>query len=162
MPPELLRYTGGARPDADGMVSYNQGGFKSPEFQRGAMHYMIRAVVRQDQRCVDEGWQAIDATFRQQTEKGGFSRKGAPHGGPSAVAFWLADLDQAMLILRESELGPKYKDRIDATGAEDPQGRPLAGPAPLPGASETRRRRHAQPPAVRRLGLRSVGRVGRR
>jgi hypothetical protein len=113
MPPELLRYTGGARPDADGMVGYNQkSGFKSPEFQRGAMHYMIRAIVRQDQRCIDEGWQAIDATFHEQTEEGGFSRKGAPHGGPSAAAFWLADLCQAILILRESELGPKYADRI--------------------------------------------------
>ena len=108
------------------MVSYNQGGFKSPEFQRGAMHYMVRAVVRGDARCVDEAWRAIDATFREQTEEGDFSRKGAPHGGPSAVAFWLAELDQAVLVLRESELGPKYKDRIDAARAEDSQGRPLA------------------------------------
>jgi hypothetical protein len=113
MPADLLRYTGGARPDADGMVSYNQGGFKSPEFQRGAMHYLVRAVVRQDQRCIDEGWQAIDATFRQQSEKGNFGRDGAPHGGPSAVAFWLADLSQALLILRESDLAPKYQRRID-------------------------------------------------
>ena len=95
------------------MVTYNKGGFKSPEFQGGAMQYLIRAVVRGDRRCVDEGWQAIDAAFRQQTEKGNFSRDGGPHGGPSAVAFWLADLGQAVLILRESELGPKYKDRID-------------------------------------------------
>jgi hypothetical protein len=114
MPADLLRYTGGGRPDENGMVSYNQqGGFKSPEFQRGAMHYMVRAIVRRDQRCVDEGWQAIDATFRQQTEQGGFSRPGAPHGGPSAAAFWLADLGQAMLVLRESELGPQYKERIE-------------------------------------------------
>ena len=113
MPADLLRYTGGARPDAEGMVTYNKGGFKSPEFQGGAMQYLIRAVVRGDQRCVDEGWQAIEATFGQQTEKGNFSRDGGPHGGPSAVAFWLADLGQAVLILRESELGPKYKDRID-------------------------------------------------
>jgi hypothetical protein len=114
MPADLLRYTGGSRPDEHGMVSYNQQeGFKSPEFQRGAMHYMVRAIVRQDERCVDQGWQAIDATFHQQTEQGGFSRPGAPHGGPSAAAFWLADLGQAMLVLRESELGPKYKDRIE-------------------------------------------------
>ncbi len=115
MPPELLRYTGGARPDADGMVGYNQqGAFRSPEFQRGAMHYMVRAIVRNDPRCVEEGWRAIDATMREQTEEGGFSRKGAPHGGPSAAAFWLADLSQAVLVLRESPMGPQYKDRIDA------------------------------------------------
>ena len=45
MPADLLRFTGGARPDADGMASYNQDGFKSPEFQRGAMHYLVRAAV---------------------------------------------------------------------------------------------------------------------
>ena len=113
LPPDLLRYTGGARPDENGMVNHNRGGFKSPELQRGAMFYLIRAVVRGDQRCVDEGWKAIDATFREQTEKGNFGRQGAPHGGPSAVAFWLADLDQSLLVLRESKLGPKYKDRIE-------------------------------------------------
>ncbi len=112
IPADLLRFTGGARPDRNGLVAYNQGGFKSPEFQRGAMHYLIRAVVRQDRQGVEDGWRAIDATFAQQTEKGNFGREGAPHGGPSAVAFWLADLDQALLILRESELGPVYKDRI--------------------------------------------------
>jgi hypothetical protein len=113
MPGDLLRYTGGARPDAEGMASYNQKGFKSPEFQGGAMHYLVRAVVRNDQRCVEEGWRAIDATFRQQTDEGKFGRDGAPHGGPSAVAFWLADVSQALLILRESELAPKYESRID-------------------------------------------------
>jgi hypothetical protein len=113
MPPDLLRYTGGARPDADGMAGYNRDGFKSPEFQAGAMHYLVRAVVRRDERCVAEGWNAIEATFRYQTEEGGFGRKGAPHGGPSAVAFWLAELDQAILILQQSEFGPKYKDRIE-------------------------------------------------
>jgi hypothetical protein len=113
MPSDLLRYTGGARPNSDGLASYNRDGFKSPEFQCGAMHYLVRAVVRRDERCIAEGWSAIDATFRRQNEQGGFSEKRAPHGGPSAVAFWLAELDQAVLILRESEFGPKYKDRID-------------------------------------------------
>ena len=113
MPPDLLRYTGGARPNADGMASYNRDGFKSPEFQSGAMHYLVRAIVRRDERCTAEGWNAIDATFRYQNEQGGFGQKGAPHGGPSAAAFWLAELDQAVLVFGESELGPKYKERID-------------------------------------------------
>jgi hypothetical protein len=112
MPGDLLRYTGGARPNADGMASYNRDGFKSPEFQSGAMHYLVRAVVRRDERCVAEGWKAIEATFDYQNEEGGFGHKGAPHGGPSAAAFWLAELDQAVLVLRESELRPKYKNRI--------------------------------------------------
>jgi hypothetical protein len=73
---------------------------------------LARAAVRKDERGIDDAWRAIDATFRQQTGQGNFGRKGAPHGGPSAVAFWLAELDQAILVLRESELGPKYKERI--------------------------------------------------
>ena len=135
------------------MVGYNRDGFKSPEFQSAAMHYMLRAIVRQDRRGIDEGWRAIDATFRQQTEKGNFGREGAPHGGPSAVAFWLAELDQAILVLRESKLGPVYRERIEQACAEDSQGGPVACPASLSGASETRRRRCTQPLAVRRPGL---------
>jgi hypothetical protein len=104
--------TGGARPDSQGMVSYNQGGFKSPEFQRGAMHYLMRSVVEGDAKAVDNAWRAIDATFQQQLDTGGFSRKGAPHGGPAAAVMWLAELDQAILVLRESELEPRYRSRI--------------------------------------------------
>jgi hypothetical protein len=114
MPADLLRYTGGARPNADGLVGHNQEGFRSPAFQCGAMHSMIRAVVRRDRQAIDEGWRAIAAAFREQTEPGGFGRPGAPHGGPSAAAFWLAELDQAVLVLQQSDLAAKYQDRIDA------------------------------------------------
>jgi hypothetical protein len=114
MPPDLFRYTGGARPNSEGMAGYNRDGFKSPEFQCGAMHYLVRAVVRNDARCVGECWSAIDATFRHQNDQGGFGREGAPHGGPSAAAFWLAELDQAVLVLKESEFEPQYKERITA------------------------------------------------
>ena len=130
MPAELLRYTGGARPDADGMVGYNQGGFKSPEFQGGAMHYLVRGAVRGDRRAVEEGWRAIDATFQQQTESGNFGRPGQPHGGPSAVAFWLADLDQAILVLRESELGAGVQGADRAGCCRRFAGRPAGWPSP--------------------------------
>jgi hypothetical protein len=114
MPADLLRYTGGARPNADGLADHNRDGFRSPEFQARAMHYMIRAIVRRHERCIDEGWRAVDATFREQNDQGSFSSKGAPHGGPSAVAFWLAELGQAVLVLQESELKPKYEKQLDA------------------------------------------------
>ncbi|MEN6452590.1 MAG: hypothetical protein ABFC96_19030 [Thermoguttaceae bacterium] len=112
MPADLLQHTGGSRPDAEGLASYNRGGFKSPEFQGRAMHYMLLAIVRGDRPAIDEGWRAIDATFEQQTEAGNFGRQGQPHGGPSAVSIWLAQLDQAILVLRESQFGPEYKERI--------------------------------------------------
>ena len=113
MPAELLEYTGGARPDGEGMVGYNRGGFRSPEFQRGAMHYMIRSIVKGDRQGIDDAWRAIDAAFERQTEIGNFARDGGPMGGPSAAAFWLCELDQAILVLRESSFGPGYKERID-------------------------------------------------
>ena len=112
IPPDLLRYTGGSQPGADGMVGYNRGGFQSPEFQCPAMRYLIRAVARGDARGVDAAWLAIDATFAFQTERGNFGREGTPRGGPSAVAFWLAELDQAVLTLQESKLEPRYRDHI--------------------------------------------------
>ncbi len=143
MPAELLRYTGGGRPDADGLVSYNQGGFKSPEFQRGAMRYLVRGIVRGDRQAVEEGWRAIDATFQQQTAVGNFSHPGQPHGGPSAVAFWLADLDQAVLVLRESELGPQYKERIERLL---PKIRAAAGWLAQPRYQERLRREDADAP----------------
>ena len=113
MPAELLDFTGGARPNAEGMVGYNRDGFRSPEFQRGAMHFMIRSIVKGDRQGIDDAWRAIDATFARQTDIGTFARDGGPVGGPSAVAFWLCELDQAILILRESSFGPEYKTRIE-------------------------------------------------
>jgi ABC-type transport system involved in cytochrome c biogenesis permease subunit len=113
MPDDLFQYTGGAKPNAQGMVADNRDGFKSPEFQRGAMHYMMRAIARGDAAAVNEAWPAIDATFAHQTEEGGLSRKGSPLGGPSALAIWLAELDQTMLVLRESKLEPQFHDRIE-------------------------------------------------
>ncbi|MEN6367190.1 MAG: hypothetical protein ABFC88_10280 [Thermoguttaceae bacterium] len=112
IPSDALHYTGGARPDAHGMVAYNRDGFKSPEFQRGAMHYLIIAVVRNDEQAVASAWRAIDATFDRQQPEGGFSRPGAPCGGPSAAAFWLSSVSEAVLVLRESPLEPKFRERI--------------------------------------------------
>ena len=115
------------------MAEYNRDGFKSPEFQCGAMHYMVRAVVRRDERCVAEGWKAVEATFGRSTEAGNFGRKGTPHGGPSGVAFWLAELDQAVLVSRE-RIGGEVQGANRAARAEDSQGpRWLAGRVAKPG-----------------------------
>ncbi len=113
IPADMLAYIGGARPDVQGMVSYNQGRFRSPEFQRGAMRYMIRSILKGDRRGVNDAWRAIDATFAEQIDIGSFAGEGGPAGGPSAAAFWLCDLDQAILVLRESPFFPEYKTRIE-------------------------------------------------
>jgi hypothetical protein len=113
IPSELLPYTGGGWPDENGMVGHNRDGFHSPELQRGAMHLMMRSIADEDRKGLEAGWRAIDATFAHQTELGNFARDGGPVGGPSAVAFWLCELDQAILVLRESKFATEYKDRID-------------------------------------------------
>lgn len=114
IPVELLPFTGGAWPDENGMVAHNHDGFHSPELQRGAMQLMLRSIAAENRKGIDAGWRAIDATFDHQTEIGNFARDGGPVGGPSAVAFWLCELDQAVLVLRESKFAAEYKDRIDA------------------------------------------------
>jgi hypothetical protein len=113
IPTELLAYTGGGWPDENGLVGHNRDGFHSPELQRGAMQLMLRSIAAGERKGIEAGWKAIDATFERQTELGHFARDGGPVGGPSAVAFWLCDLDQAVLVLRESEYAAEYKDRID-------------------------------------------------
>jgi hypothetical protein len=114
IPVELLPFTGGAWPDEKGMVAHNRDGFHSPELQRGAMQLMLRSIAAENRKGIDAGWRAIDATFEHQTEIGNFARDGGPVGGPSAVAFWLCELDQAILVLRESKFAAEYKDRINA------------------------------------------------
>lgn len=113
IPTDLLPYTGGGWPDENGMVGHNRDGFHSPELQRGAMQLMLRSIAAENRKGIDAGWRAIDATFAHQTEIGHFARDGGPVGGPSAVAFWLCELDQAVLVLRESQYAAQYKDRID-------------------------------------------------
>jgi hypothetical protein len=113
IPSDLLRYTGGAWPDEDGLVGHNHGGFRSPELQRGAMQLMLRSIAAEKREGMEAGWRAIDATFAHQTEIGHFARDGGPVGGPSAVAFWLCELDQAVLVLREGRYGEEYKERIE-------------------------------------------------
>ena len=113
IPSELLFYTGGGWPDENGMVGHNRDGFHSPELQRGAMQLMLRSIAAENRKGLEAGWKAIDATFAHQTELGHFARDGGPVGGPSAVAFWLCELDQAVLVLRESRFAAEYKDRID-------------------------------------------------
>jgi hypothetical protein len=109
----LLKYTGGSWPDEKGMVGDNREKFRSPELQRGAMQLMLRSIATEDRKGIEAGFRTIDATFEHQTEQGNFARDGGPVGGPSAVAFWLCELDQAILVLRESEFSKEYKDQVD-------------------------------------------------
>jgi hypothetical protein len=77
------------------------------------MQRMLRSIAAGNRQGIEAGWRAIDATFEHQTEIGHFAREGGPVGGPSGVAFWLCELDQAVLVLRDSQFAAEYKIRID-------------------------------------------------
>ena len=162
MPAELLRYTGGARPDADGMVGYNQGGFKSPEFQCGAMHYLLRArgprgPAGHRRRLAGDRRHVPPADRERQLRPPRRNRTAAPRPWPSGWPIWIRRSSCSAKAAWGRNIGSG-----SAGWRRRSAGGPLAGQAPLPGAAETRGRRRPEPPAVRRLGLRAVGRFGGR
>ena len=122
LPPEVVaRFVklGGA-PDANGLVGSNHRlGWTGVGLQRGAIIPLIVGAVRNDERLVAESWRAIDAAFAHQQADGSFELKPSEPGQElkpwyytSDSAFWLCELSHGLLVLRESPLGAKFKERI--------------------------------------------------
>ena len=130
MPADLLRYTGGAQAGRRRHGRLQPGRVQEPRVpMRGdALSGPGRRARRSSGAWTRAGGRSTPRSAIR-PKSGNFGRKGQPHGGPSAVAFWLAELDQAVLVLRESELGPKYKERIEPTRAEDSARRPGGWPS---------------------------------
>jgi hypothetical protein len=107
MPSTLLDHSGTV-PNAEGLVGYNRDGFKASSFQRGATVKLALAAARGDEKTADACWRAVDVAFAHQTESGDF-------GDPAeSVAFWLCELNRALLVIQQSPLAGHFKDRIDA------------------------------------------------
>jgi len=107
MPPALLDHSG-VVPRADGLVGYNRDGFKASSFQRGATVKLALAAARGDEKQADDCWRAVDVAFAHQTGDGDF-------GDPAeSVAFWLCELNRALLVIEESPLASHFQERIDA------------------------------------------------
>jgi hypothetical protein len=68
----------------------------------------------------EDAWRAVDRTFAQQQSNGGFGytnrsgTPGAPKDDYSDAAFWLAQFDQAALVVRASPLAADFGARVDA------------------------------------------------
>jgi hypothetical protein len=108
IPCDALRLTGGGIPDADGLVGHNRGGYRSPTFQRGAARLLIYGVVCRDQPSIDDAFRAIDVVFAHQDNAGHFRGDKTPSG----VAFWLCELNQALLVLGESSFDGVHRARV--------------------------------------------------
>ena len=122
LPPEVVaRFVklGGA-PDANGLVGSNHRlGWTGVSLQRGAVITLIVGAVQNDERLALEAWRAIDAAFAHQQTDGSFELKPSEPGQKlmpwyytSDSAFWLCELSPGLLVLRESPLGVKFKERI--------------------------------------------------
>jgi hypothetical protein len=115
----LRRIAGTGRPDSAGLVGHNREGWLHVGLQRGAMVYLALNAVRGDSARVEEAWRAIEASFERQLPDGGFETGTRDGKSPSrvddlsGVSFWLAKLCHALLVLRDSDIGPDYDQRIE-------------------------------------------------
>jgi hypothetical protein len=110
------RIEDGNYPDRNGMIGSNRSGWKCAAYQRGGMLRLYLAAIDGDQWAVNDAWRAIDATFARQNPDGSF-QIAIPADYVdrlSDVAFWLAKLCHALLIVQVSEVGPAFQSRIDA------------------------------------------------
>jgi hypothetical protein len=121
MPPGVLdRIARGGRPDGAGAVGHNQASWMGAQYQRSAALYLMDAVSRGDRRGADDAWRAVDFAFAHQDDSGGFGSRNES-GAPSAMkdlysdtAFWLAQLAQAVLVVRASPMAGVFHDRIES------------------------------------------------
>ncbi len=108
IPCDALRMASGSPPDEEGLVGHNRGGYRSPTFQRGAARLLILGVVCGNRQYIDDAFRAIDVVFEHQGKPGHFGGDKSPSG----VAFWLCELNQALLVLNESTFGAAYQTRV--------------------------------------------------
>jgi hypothetical protein len=105
----------------DGLVGVNVNGWEYVGEQRTAMIPIMRGAVTGDAALVDKYFPAIDQAFAHQLPDGSFDYMHVingkaldPRGVPTGSAFFLVDCEEALLLLRQSSLAPRYAARIDA------------------------------------------------
>jgi hypothetical protein len=115
----LSRIFEGGRPDLAGAVGHNRNGWMGAQYQRSAASYFLHAVSRGDLPGAEDAWRAVDFAFAHQGQDGGFGSRNES-GSPSAMkdvysdtAFWLAQLTQAILVVRVSPFAEAFGKRIE-------------------------------------------------
>lgn len=122
MPREIIdALAGSGRPDKSGLVGTNRReGWIHAALQRGAMLMLSVGAARGDKAVAEDAWRAIDTAFARQKpegnfESGSFQGRTQSRGDDlSGTAFWLSELCEALLVVRESPLANHFKARIDA------------------------------------------------
>jgi hypothetical protein len=123
IPPDVLDIAyAHSSPMTNGLNGSNAVAWADVGEQRGAMEPIALGAIRGDASLVDSYWPAIDAAFAHQLPDGSFDHptiqaNGKPfdvRGEPTGEAFFVADSVEALLLLRESKLAPRYASRIDA------------------------------------------------
>jgi hypothetical protein len=95
----------------------NRTQWHSVQYQRFAMESLIAAAVHGSDGQVAQYFAVIETGFDHQKPDGSFEDEQAatkPVVLPTAAAFFLGDVAEALLVLRSSSLGPRYAARIQA------------------------------------------------
>lgn len=125
MPPAAISFlTDTTEPDANGLVGSNKkdGTWYEAGTQRGGCRLLIGAVVRGDQALADAAWRAVDATFAQQIDDGGFVSNPKPGARfkptradrVETAYFFLQELARAILIIQASPMAGHFEARLDS------------------------------------------------
>ena len=122
MPREIIvPLSRSGRPDENGLVGTNRReGWIHAALQRGAMLMLSVGAARGDKAAAEDAWRAVDVVFAHQKpegnfESGSFQGRTQSRGDDlSGTSFWLSELCEALLVVRESPLADQFKARIDA------------------------------------------------
>jgi hypothetical protein len=109
MPAELLGYTSAAL-GANGLPPNNVA--PSPPaspLQLGSALQLALAAARGDVQQAEDCWPVIEATLGRQTKSGDF---GSP---PAQTAFWLGSLCRSLLVVQQTPMAARFKERIEKT-----------------------------------------------
>jgi lysophospholipase L1-like esterase len=114
MPSDILTKIGrGGKPDKDGLVGHNKGNWYEAGLQRGAMQYLLVAAAQNNAEDAEDAWRAIDATFETKDLPDG--KRSHTYGDKvGTVAFWLQELSHALLVVKDSKLEPRFRERTNA------------------------------------------------
>ena len=125
IPADLFQaLTSAGEPDAQGLVGAHRKENKWYEAgkQRSGCWYLIGAVVAGDAERADKAWASIEATFARQVEDGGFLSQQKPNRSNRPTReervetcfFYLQELGHALLVIQQSPLAERFRDRIEA------------------------------------------------
>jgi hypothetical protein len=103
-----------AKPDPQGAMQLNVGGWRAVVYQRVAIPLVWTGAVEGDASKIDDGWRAIDLAFAHQLADGSFETVDGKPMPPSEMSFWLEAVCHALLVVQDSSLATRYAPRIAA------------------------------------------------